>query len=175
MVGDAVALLIGEYFHSLDAKLRLTLPAKLRAAIDAEEEAARFYVVQEFDGVLSLYLPSRFKDVYPIPPANAQMKQGERNYRRVRSGTTETVELDRLGRMVMSESALKRCEIKKDVAIVGVQDHIEIWDRSKWEAFVLAEMRRQREKAERELLAEEQGQGTPPTNQGMPPPTPNQG
>jgi MraZ protein len=168
VVGEAVALLIGEYFHSLDSKLRLTLPAKLRAAINPEEEGPGFYVVLEFDGVLSLFTPKRYRETYPIPAANAQVKQGEKNCRRVRSGTTETAELDRLGRMVMSESALKRCEIKKDVAIVGVQDHIEIWDRTKWETFVLAEMRRQREKAERELQAEAQGQGTPP-------PTPNQG
>jgi len=166
-VGEALEPLIGEYFHSLDSKLRLTLPAKLRAAIDAKAEGAGFYVVQEFDGCLSLYPPQRYRETHPVPDAAATVTQGQKNCRRVHFGTTDYVELDRMGRLIISQSSLNRCEIKKDVTIVGVQDHIEVWDRTKWETFVLAEMRRQREKAERELKAEEQGPGTPPAvNQG---------
>ncbi len=62
--------------------------------------------------------------------------QQVRDYKRLRYGLAEHLDVDRLGRVLIPEKLLGRGGVKKDVAIVGCQDHIEIWDRSRWEVFV---------------------------------------
>jgi MraZ protein len=165
-VGASVLFLIGEYFHAVDEKFRLTIPVKLREAINAEVEGPGFYAVQGFDGVLSLYTPKRFRRMTPPLDAKLMAVPEVRDFSRLRYGLTEKVEVDRLGRVLMSEPALRRAGITKDVAIVGVRDHIEIWDRTKWETFVAEKLGKHDELAQAALRAEQQRGATPPaTNQ----------
>jgi DNA-binding transcriptional regulator/RsmH inhibitor MraZ len=44
------------------------------------------------------------------------------------------VEWDKQGRMSLSEKTLTRTGIGRDVTVIGARDHLEIWDRSDWEA-----------------------------------------
>lgn len=128
--------LTGEYFHAIDSKFRLTIPAKFRDTIDPAEQGSGFYAVPGFDGVLFLYTPKTFRGMSPQLDSDLLAVPEVRNFRRLRYGLTEYVETDRLGRVLIPEKTLKRSGIDRDVAIVGVQDHIEVWDRTKWEAFV---------------------------------------
>jgi len=131
-----VLFLTGEYFHAVDAKSRLTIPAKFRDTIDPAEHGSGFYAVPGFDGVLSLYTPKTFREMSPQVDSDLLAVPEVRNFRRLRYGLTEYVEGDRLGRVLIPDKTLKRSGIDRDVAIVGVQDHIEVGDRVKWEAFV---------------------------------------
>ena len=155
--------LTGEYFHAIDSKFRLTIPAKLRDAINPEEQGPGFYAVQGFDGVLFLYTPTKFREMTPQPDTSLLAVPEVRNFRRLHYGLTEKVEVDRLGRVLISEKTLKRCGLEKDVAIIGVQDHVEVWDRAKWDAFV-AEHLAKHDQLAQQAMKVEHDRTTPPTD-----------
>jgi len=130
-------VLSGEYFHAVDAKSRLTIPAKLREAIDAEKEGEGFFAFIDFDGVLCLYTPAAYERLAPmLVDTELRVAKEVRDYKRLRYGLAEHLEVDRLGRVLIPEKLLARGGIQKECAIVGCQDHLEIWDRERWEAFV---------------------------------------
>jgi MraZ protein len=130
-------VLSGEYFHAVDAKSRLTVPAKLREAIDAKTEGEGFFAFIDFDGVLCLYTPASYEKLAPVlVDTELRASKEVRDYKRLRYGLAEHLEVDRLGRVLVPGKLLERGGIKKECAIVGCQDHLEIWDRERWDAFV---------------------------------------
>lgn len=149
-----VLFLTGEYFHAIDAKSRLTVPAKLRESIDPAEEGYGFIGVRGFDGVLYLYTPQTYRRIAPHFDSKLQTSADVRHYQRLRYGLAEHLEVDSMGRVLIPENTMKRCGLGKEVAIVGVQDHIEVWDRSRWEAFVEEQLSRHDELAERAVRLE---------------------
>jgi MraZ protein len=147
--GKNVLFLTGEYFHAIDAKSRLTIPAKLREAIDSTQEGYGFVAVRGFDEVLYLYTPATYRKIAPQFNPKLQTRPEVRKFQRLTYGLAENVEVDKLGRVLIPENTLRRCGLTRDIAIVGVQDHIEVWDRTRWEAFVKEQL------AQHDVLAEQ--------------------
>jgi len=46
------------------------------------------------------------------------------------------VELDSQGRLLLNEKLRKRAGLKDNVTLVGVRDHIELWNTQDWEQYV---------------------------------------
>ena len=151
-------LFIGEYCHTFDSKNRITIPAKLREGINTAEEGYGFYIVPGYDGVLSLYTPRTHTQMASESSARLFAVRDVRSLRRLRFGLTVHVEVDQLGRILVPGKALERARIGKNVAIVGVQDHIEIWDRERWETFVRDNLASQDRLAESAFEKERGGQ-----------------
>jgi MraZ protein len=158
-VGTHVLFLTGEYFHAIDAKSRLTIPAKLREAINPSEEGYGFIAVRGFDEVLYLYTPDTYRNMAPRFDTRLQAKADVRNYQRLTFAMAENVEVDRLGRVLIPENSLKRCGLAREVAILGVQDHIEVWDRARWEKYSDEQLARHDELAERAVAIEKEAAG----------------
>ena len=154
--------LTGEYFHAIDAKSRLTIPAKLREAINPAEEGYGLVAVHGFDGVLALYTPQTYRRIAPTFDSKLQTKAEARNYQRLARALAEHLEVDRLGRVLIPEHTLRRCGLTREVAIVGVQDHIEVWDRARWEAFVTKHLARHDELAEQAMALQSEATPAPP-------------
>ena len=131
----------GEYYHAIDAKSRLTIPAKLREFMSRSEEGyalvtTQLVAVQLFDGILYLYTPQVYEQIAPQFGAELEVNADVRNYKRLRFGLAQEVEVDRLGRVLIPDPLLKRCGLGKDVVILGVENHIEVWPRDRWDGFV---------------------------------------
>lgn len=146
--------LTGQYLHAIDAKSRLTVPAKLREAINPAEEGYGFVAVLGFDGVLYLYTPKTYRRIAPQFDTRLQTKVDVRNYQRLAYGLAEHLEVDRLGRVLIPENTLKQCGLSKEVAVIGVMDHIEVWGRARWESFVKEQLAVHDELAERAMSLE---------------------
>ena len=123
-------MLIGEYEHSLDAKGRLIMPAKLR-----DDMGEKFILTTGLDGCLFGFSMSeweKFEDklkALPITNKNA------RNFVRFfLSGATEC-ELDKQGRFLISSNLRNVATLEKEVVIIGVGTRIEIWNKDKWEEY----------------------------------------
>ena len=153
--GTQVLFLTGEYLHAIDAKGRLTIPAKLRDTINLTEEGYGFIAVQSFDAILYLYTPATYRRNAPNFQPSLDANADVRNFKRMRFGMAQELEVDRLNRVLIPDSMLKRCGLKKEVAIVGVQDHIEVWDRAKWESFVGEQLAQHDELAKRAMALEQ--------------------
>ena len=156
-------LLTGQYFHAFDAKSRLTIPAKLREQINRSEDCYAFMASYGFDKVLYLYTPKTYATVAPDFKASLRTKEDVRNYERLAYSMTERLELDRLGRILIPEHLREKLNLSKEVAIVGVRDHIEIWDREAWETFVRKSLEKHDELAERAMAVAEAAPSAAPS------------
>lgn len=159
-----MADLSGHYFHTIDAKSRLTIPAGLRASIDRRKEGYGFVAISKFDKVLYLYTPRRYEEIAPEFDASSQTNPDVRNYQRVTYGLAVDLEMDRMGRVLIPEHLVKECGFSKNVVVVGVRDHIEVWPDERWEAFVEKQRASHDELAKR-VLVHEKKKAPPPAQE----------
>lgn len=123
-------LFFGNYSHALDEKNRLVIPRKMR-----EQLGSKVFIMKGFDGALSIYHESAFsKLVEQLEKLQFNHKK-ERDYLRIQLASVVELEFDRLGRIIIPGQLLNKYHIGKDVLIVGVGDHIEIWNQTLYEEY----------------------------------------
>ena len=59
-----------------------------------------------------------------------------KKYQRLYYSQAEQVELDSQGRIRLPERLMAFVGIEQEVALLGVHDHVEIWERSRWNQFL---------------------------------------
>ena len=59
-----------------------------------------------------------------------------RGFRRLYFAQTESVDLDRTGRLLVPDRLVQFAALKHDVALLGVRDHLELWDAARWQTFI---------------------------------------
>ena len=120
-------MLIGEFEHSLDAKGRLIMPAKLRESI-----GENFVVTKGLDGCLFAFSKTEWNNfeekLKALPLSNRNSREFTRFFL---SGATEC-EIDKQGRFLIPTNLREVAELQKEVVIIGVGTRIEFWDKKKW-------------------------------------------
>lgn len=114
----------GTYEHSIDAKGRLFIPAKLR-----EELGSAFYLAMGVDACLAVY-PQATWDRFTEKFASLPMSQSK-GMRRLFANAAKC-EPDSQGRIVVSPKLRKYASLEKNVVIIGVIDRAEIWSAENW-------------------------------------------
>lgn len=121
-------MFLGQYFHSLDQKGRLTIPAKYRELLGRE-----VIITKGFD--LNLL-------VMPVEVFESWANQiNEQNYadpnarllRRYLFSNGEQVEVDRTGRILIPQYLREKANLNSDIVIIGVGNFFEIWSKENWE------------------------------------------
>jgi MraZ protein len=118
----------GHFEYSLDAKNRLTIPAKFRASFSDGLVLARW-----LDPCVAIFTPEGFDrfndsfigDMHPLSPERRRLT-------RFFSGGAFDVELDSAGRVTLNAPLLDHGGIEKDVVVIGNVDHLEVWDRARY-------------------------------------------
>ncbi len=116
-------MFFGSYEYSIDAKGRLVLPSKMRS-----EENEKFYMIKGYDGCLSLYTEADFAKYTSRLQTLQFEKEIVRLHQRLLLSTVVEVKLDSHGRIQIPLKTLKDYNIGLKVMIIGVLDHIEIWN-----------------------------------------------
>src|SRR4030067_198860 len=133
-------LLTGEYQHVVDNKSRVLISNKLRNQIDVDEHGSNFYLVLGANGILCLYPEKDFERIAlsVAPPGTAPDEAVV--FERISFALASKVELDNQGRLLLNERLRKRAGLKEDVTLVGVRDHIELWNSENWEQYLADNM-----------------------------------
>ena len=129
----------GTYEHSIDAKGRLFIPAKLR-----EELGVTFYLAMGVDECLAIYPQetwNRFKEKFASLPMSQSAAM------RPLFANASKCELDSQGRIVIPQKLRKYAGLEKDAVIIGVNDRAEIWSAETWNAREEEEMTPEKMKA----------------------------
>jgi MraZ protein len=151
-------LLTGEYEHVIDSKSRVLISNKLRNQIDADEHGSNFYLVLGANGILCLYPEKYFEQVaLAIAPGTAAPDEAVA-FERMSFALASKVELDRQGRLLLNERLRKRAGLKDQVTLVGVRDHIELWNSESWEQYLadnMAQYQKQMSQARQVVLQKE--------------------
>lgn len=121
-------MLIGEYEHSLDAKGRLIMPAKLR-----DDIGEKFIITKGLDGCLFAFSLEEWKNfeakLRSLPISNKDARAFSRFFF---AGAIDC-EIDKQGRFLISSNLREFAELEKEVVIVGMDSRIEIWSKEKWQ------------------------------------------
>ncbi len=144
----------GEYDLTLDDKSRLMIPAPFRKRINAAEHGEGFYLVLSHERRLWLY-PDRYYEWLQNfgYEADAIPRKDLLAYDRLVVGSAVPLEADKAGRLVLPEKSRSRVALGKDVTMVGMRDHLEVWDRSAWNAAIEASLAQGDALAERARMA----------------------
>jgi MraZ protein len=129
-------LLTGEYSHTLDNKGRVLISNKLRNQIDQEENGNNFYLVLGSNGILCLYPEKYFERVIVAGAPQTIAPDEAVAFERISFALSSKVELDNQGRLLLNEKLRKRAGLKDDITMVGVRDHIELWNSEAWEQYL---------------------------------------
>lgn len=121
-------MLMGEYSHSLDAKGRIIIPAKLR-----EQLGDTFVVSKGLEGCLFIFPPAEWEKlsnkIQALPLTDSR---GRKFSRWFFSGASE-LEVDKQGRTLLPPNLREEAKLEKDVVLCGVGNRVEIWSKEKWE------------------------------------------
>lgn len=124
-------MLIGEYHHSLDAKNRIAVPAKLRADL-----GSIIYIIAEMDGCLTLYSKENFEEKLAAQKAMNRNQMNVRKMKRTNARASEAT-YDAQGRIVIPDFLCSRADLQKSgtCVFVGCGDYVELWDEDKWNRY----------------------------------------
>ena len=128
-------LLTGTFHRSLDDKLRFAIPKPLRDAIGHPDQSV-VYLAPGTDGTLELYTEIGFTQLAE------SLQRGPRNAREVRAfnrlfyAQVQRIETDKHGRVRLPVELAELASLSKEIVLIGVRDHIELWDRRQWDAYL---------------------------------------
>jgi MraZ protein len=119
----------GHYEHSLDSKNRLSIPARFRAAFSAGVVLAK-----DPETCVAVWAPHTHEAIIEralggLNPMGSEYRKLSRFYQ----GNSFELDLDATGRVTLPPPLLAHASIEKEVVVVGVGDHLEVWGRDRWE------------------------------------------
>lgn len=125
-------MLSGEYEHTLDEKNRLTLPARFRPGF-----AEGLVLTRGMDNSLSLFSKEEFSSVIEarLSKLDPLSREGRLMHRFYFSGAVEAVP-DKQGRVMVPQALLQSAGLEREVVVVGVFDHLEVWNRATWREYM---------------------------------------
>ncbi|MBO6047766.1 MAG: division/cell wall cluster transcriptional repressor MraZ [Erysipelotrichaceae bacterium] len=123
-------MFFGTYRHNIDAKGRVSIPAKLR-----NQCGDKVYVMKGHDGCLDVYSESGWEEEYATLLKLSKKKKKSRAYRRIVTAGISDLTFDKMGRILLSSDLRDLAKLNKEVVINGAVDHIEIWDPETWDAY----------------------------------------
>lgn len=123
---------VGTYRHTLDAKNRLTIPAKWRFAGDDEQEV---YLALPHPGGYVLVLPPAevaklYERISALPLSDEKAQEFQHKF----FSLAHQFGCDKQGRINLPESLLQRAGIarEQEVVLVGTLNKFGLWSADRW-------------------------------------------
>jgi MraZ protein len=119
----------GHFEHTLDAKNRLSIPTRFRTAFSSgtvlaktPEPCVAIWTPETNEAIIERALSG-------LNPMGAEYRKAQRFFQ----GNSFEVDLDASGRVTLPGALITHAGIEKDVVVVGVGDHLEVWARQRWQ------------------------------------------
>ncbi len=123
-------MFIGEYQHNIDAKGRIIIPARFR-----EELHSTFILTNGLDGCLTIYSLEQWEKLLNEIGKLPGTRKAVRQYIHMLTSKACECTPDSQGRIQIPPYLSKPVGIAKECAIIGANDHVEIWDKAAWDAY----------------------------------------
>ena len=121
----------GSSFHTIDTKGRIIVPARFRDVIKAGGTDG--IMVSRMDQCLVAYTLEEWRKIEARILALAEKNDSMRRFRRVFIGGAFECPCDRQERILIPPTLRQYAELDKEIVLVGVLDHFEIWSRDRWD------------------------------------------
>ncbi len=131
-------MFIGEYSYLIDEKKRLAVPVKFRKLL-----GKKAVITRGIDNCLVIYPLIEWqklaKKLESLPTSQIEA----RVFARIMLSGAVDVGFDKLGRILIPDYLKNYAFLKKNVAVLGLSNRIEIWDEQNWQEY--------KEKTEKEV------------------------
>jgi MraZ protein len=121
----------GSSFHTIDSKGRIIIPSRFRDVIKAQ--GSNGVMVSRMDGALVAYPYDEWRKIENRILLLAEKSENMRRFRRVFIGGAFECSCDKQDRILIPQNLRHYAEIDKEIVLVGVLDHFEIWSRKSWD------------------------------------------
>ncbi len=121
---------------TLDAKGRMTIPARYRDAL-MESAHGALTITRNFDGGLLIYPRSVWEEKRETI---MQLPMSARHVQRMLLGNAQDVDIDGSGRVLIAPELRTATAMIKDVVLVGMGRHFDLWDAQMFAQMQAADM-----------------------------------
>ncbi len=125
-------MLMGEYHHNIDEKLRIIIPAKFRDEIGNE-----CVITRGIDECLFVYSLSNWDKIVKKLETLPFTKKDARNFNRMFFSGATNCKFDKMGRVKLTNPLCSYASLNKECIIIGVSNRLEIWSIDKWMDYFL--------------------------------------
>ncbi|MGH8927606.1 MAG: division/cell wall cluster transcriptional repressor MraZ [Acidimicrobiia bacterium] len=125
-------MFVGKAFHRIDEKGRLVLPSSFRKALQGDDSVI---IAQHEDGCLMLLRESDFMAMAQERKSDQIAQADTRKQFRFFASSAQQLDLDKAGRLLINEEfrEFANIELGGEVAITGMVDYAEIWNRARFD------------------------------------------
>ena len=120
----------GSSYHNLDTKGRLIIPTRFREVIT--QSGTEGVMASKMDGAVYCCTFEQWRKVEERILNLAVKSENMRRFRRIFIGGAFECNLDKQGRILIPPTLRQQTELNKEVVLVGVLDHFEIWSKDNW-------------------------------------------
>jgi MraZ protein len=121
----------GSSFHTIDAKGRIIIPARFRDVIKAD--GADGVMISRMDNCLVGFVFNEWRKIEAKILAMAEKSENMRRFRRVFIGGAFECNGDKQDRILIPPSLRQYAGLDREIVLVGVLDHFEVWSRENWD------------------------------------------
>jgi MraZ protein len=125
----------GQFVHSVDAKGRISLPARFRDVLLADKDARFVLTPALFDPCLHLYPMAAWEEFEQKVSELPSLDSNAVRFRRMYVSAAVECELDKAGRVLVPPHLRERAQLDKSEALwAGMGRILELWSRARWDA-----------------------------------------
>jgi len=126
----------GCFEHTIDDKGRLSIPAKLREALDAAFTPPLFLTRKE--ACLVAYPSDAWRVLETRVNGMSSFDPQVESFRRFFVAPAQECPLDKAGRLLVPPSLRAFAGLERDVVLAGMGNHLEIWSKERYDAAMQA-------------------------------------
>ncbi len=126
-------MFIGEYRHTLDAKNRISLPAKFRSGL-----GKTVVVTRGLDHCLFIYPKQAWKKEAERIARHSSGSMAGRGLARLMLAGAVEADVDSAGRILVPDYLKSFANLSEKGVIAGVNDRVELWDEKAWGTYTKA-------------------------------------
>lgn len=116
-------------YHTIDAKGRIIIPARFREVI--RDNGGDVVWITRFEGCLYGFAVNEWQALEKKLLAN--QSESLRDFKRVFIGNACPCTCDKQERILIPPNLRQYAALEKDIALVGILEHFEIWNRERWD------------------------------------------
>ncbi len=123
----------GTFDHTLDAKSRLTVPARYRAALS---DGVVLTMPLDLKPCVGVWRPTDYerytsRAIDGVPALSPRLPELERFF----FGSSHETELDGAGRVMIPSFLAEYASLQKEVVVVGAGERMELWNKAAWSEY----------------------------------------
>jgi MraZ protein len=123
----------GTFDHTLDAKNRLTVPARYRAAL---ADGVVLAMPLDLRPCVGVWRPQEYEDytrraMETVPRLSRSLAELERFF----YGSSHETELDAAGRVMVPAFLGEHAALAREVLVVGAGNRMELWNKAAWSEY----------------------------------------